>query len=150
MIYDKIENASAYYGIAPSFEKAIKFMLSKDLNTLPTGEYPTGDAAFRFEIKEYTSTADSVSTIWSHHGYGEIWILLEGEEVTKIAREADCEAVEPYSEEKDLVVLKGVAHTVFPIAKDHFVVVMPGEGHGHAPISAASVHFKKAIARFRV
>lgn len=148
MIYDKLENASAYYGIAPSFEKAIRFMLAQDLTGLPPGTYPTGDDSFTFEIKEYTSTPESVSTIWSHHLYGEIWILLEGEEVTKLARESDCAVVQPYDAEKDLAVLMGVSHTVFPIAKDHFVVVMPGEGHGHAPISAASTSFKKAIARF--
>lgn len=150
MIYDKLENASAYYGIAPSFEKGIQFMLAQDLGRLPTGSFPTGDDSFTFEIKEYTSTPESVSTIWSHHGYGEIWILLEGEEVTKIAREADCSVVQPYDAERDLAVLMGVAHTVFPIAKDHFVVVMPGEGHGHAPIDPTKTSFKKAIVRFHV
>lgn len=148
MIYDKWENAAAYYGIAPSFERGIKFMLAQPLQSMEEGVYPTGDPTFTFEIKRYTSTPESVSNIWSHHRYGEIWILLEGEEVTKISREQDCEIIEPYDEKKDLAVCRGVAHTVFPIAKDHFVAVMPGEGHGHAPISAQAVSFRKAIVRF--
>ena len=130
MIYDKLENASAYpFGAA--FAKAVAFI--RDLPAdAALGRHEIDGTAMYANVMEYETSADRPVRYEVHRKYADLQAVITGSE-TVYARMAEGLAVEtPYDPEKDCEFLAAdgkaseVGLQLFP---GYFTLLFPQDAH---------------------
>lgn len=150
MIYDKIFNAKEYINLYPNLKEALDWIGQEGIEKLPVSDVTTDDGRFRFQIKEYVVSEEEAAALVAHREYGEIWRLISGFENAKIAPLCDCKLTGDYNPDTDTVTCMCTSQVIFPIAKDYFLIALPGDAHGHQPISSTDPLIRKAIVKFRL
>lgn len=101
MIYDTIANAALYQGMSPHLDRAIDFMLTKDLNALPMGRTEIdGSNVFCNKMEAQTLPAEE-KLFEMHRVYMDIQIDLKGSEEVRTG-EIRGFACPDFSEEQDV------------------------------------------------
>jgi YhcH/YjgK/YiaL family protein len=149
MIYTKRKNLDRYLGISPEMDIAIRYLQSADLRTLVKGRNEIdGDNVFvnRFDYQ----TMPQEQAIWEGHiQYGDIHVLLSGQEQIGVTN------VEMLQEtvrkpEEDFVGYDGPVMSWFPMTSEDILIVYPEDAHMVKVINGESTLVEKACYKFKV
>ena len=143
MIYTKRKNLHRYLGISEAMDTAIRHILSADLTQLTKGRNVVdGDQVFinRFDYQ----TMSPEQAIWEGHlQYGDIHVLLSGQEMIGVTNiEALKETVR--KAEEDFVGFEGDVQSWFPMTTEDILIVFPEDIHMVKVMDGDSVPVEKA------
>ena len=149
MIYTKKKNLHRYLGQSESLDTAIRHVLSADLTQLTKGRNEIdGDQAFinRFNYQ----TMPEEQAIWEGHiQYGDIHVLLSGQEMIGVTNmEMLTETVR--KPEEDFVGFEGQVQSWMPMTTEDILIVFPEDIHMVKVIHGESTLVEKACYKFKV
>ena len=149
MIYAKRKDLERYLGMSSSLDTAIRYLQNADLAQLQKGRNEIdGDQAFvnRFDYQ----TMPQEQAIWEGHiQYGDIHVLLSGQELIGVTN------VEMLQEtvrkpEEDFVGYEGPVMSWFPMTTEDILIVWPEDIHKVKVIHEESTLVEKACFKFKV
>ena len=149
MIYTKRKNLERYLGLSKSMDTAIRYILSADLTELHKGRNEIdGDQAF-VNCFDY-QTMSPEQAIWEGHlQYGDIHVLLSGQEMIGVTNiEALKETVR--KPEEDFLGFEGPVETWLPMTTEDILIVFPEDIHKVKVIHGESTLVQKACFKFKV
>lgn len=133
MILDSLENIGKCISLNPNFAKAVEFVESNDLLSLPVGRNEIcGDLVFANVIEAKPRGKDD-APIEIHRKYIDVQIPLSGNEVmgyTPIEELPYAEFIE--SDDAALYPVGMPARDYFNVRKGQFVMFFPQDGHAPA------------------
>ncbi len=149
MIIDNIENAELYKGIGAGIHAALEYLAKKDFSALAPGRYDIeGDHVFAL-VQKY-ETRPRNKGIWeAHRKFIDVQYIAAGIELMGYAPTGKLALIEPYTAEKDVVLMTGEGD--FLTARPGmFFIFFPGDAHmpGIArdkPAAACKVVIKVAV-----
>ncbi len=149
MIFDTMENASLYYGVAPRLQQAFELLAQTDLNALPAGKTELDGSDIFVNISETNLKRVEDAKLEIHNTYVDIQILLVGEQegFGWTPRAALTQPVDVYNEQKDIQFFNDAHQTIVYLRKGQFTILMPEDGH--APMIGSGA-IKKAIVKVRL
>lgn len=146
MIYDLITNIVNYKGISEHLDKAIEFIASNDLNSLPLGRTDIdGDNVF-INIMEATTKGAQELNFEYHKNYMDIQIDLVGTEMIQVATEG-IEEVEAYKE--DIGFFKANTGSSCILGPGRFIVCMIEELHKPGIQVGFNTAIKKCVVKVK-
>ena len=129
MIYDKICNIDNYLGLNKNIDSALLFIKNNDLKSLPKGKTVIdGDNVFVNHFSYDTVKEDANTLFENHMKYIDLHFILSGEEIIAVSFAENLKEVEKISSE-DSVIYRGESDMRFPMTKETFLMVYPGEAH---------------------
>ena len=148
MIYDTIENARLYKGMNPHLDKAIDFLMTRDLNALPMGRTEIdGSNVFCNKMEAQAKPGDQ-KLFEMHRVYMDIQIDLVGSEriETGEIRGFSCQ---DFSGEKDVGF--GDCETVAScvLTSGSFTICMAGEPHKPGILVGDDPNLVKCVLKVR-
>ena len=129
-LIDKLENLEAYKALGPNFVKAIDFLKSHDLATLPAGRNEIAGDDVWANVDETDLVPLAAKKPEVHHRYFDIQIPLTGSETFGLAR-FDPSAEGSFDEAKDIGFYDQAVEPV-TLVPGEFAVFYPGTC-AHAP-----------------
>ncbi|MFR9650540.1 MAG: YhcH/YjgK/YiaL family protein [Rikenellaceae bacterium] len=146
MILDRFENASLYYGLTPSMERAFEIIAQTDWASLPAGVTELEGKEIFVNIMEVDLKQPQDAKLEIHNRYADIQILLDGDEegFGWSARSDIKEAIGEFDEQKDVQFFNDKHQTIYYIRKGQFTILMPEDAH--APMIGKSA-VRKAIVK---
>ena len=149
MIYTKRKNLERYLGQSESLDTAIRHLLSTDLRTLTKGRNEIdGSEAFvnRFDYQ----TMPQEQAIWEGHiQYGDIHVLLSGQEKIGVTN-VDMLKETVRKPEEDFVGFEGEVETWLPMTTEDILIVYPEDIHMVKVVNGESTLVEKACYKFKV
>ena len=149
MIYAKKKDLNRYMGLSREMDTAIRYLQTADLRSLQKGRNEIdGDNVFvnRFDYQ----TMPQEQAIWEGHiQYGDIHVLLSGQEQIGVTN------VEMLQEtvrkpEEDFVGYEGSVTTWLPMTTEDVLIVFPEDVHMVKVIDGESTLVEKACFKFKV
>ena len=149
MIYTKRKNLERYLGQSESLDTAIRYLLSADLRQLVKGRNEIdGNEAFVNRFDYQTMTAEQA--IWEGHiQYGDIHVLLSGQEQIGVTN-VDMLTETVRKPEEDFVGFEGEVKSWFPMTTEDILIVYPEDIHKVKVIQGESCLVEKACFKFKV
>ena len=149
MIYTKRKNLERYLGQSEGLDTAIRYLLSADLRQLVKGRNEIdGDKAFVNRFDYQTMTAEQA--IWEGHiQYGDIHVLLSGQEQIGVTN-VDMLTETVRKPEEDFVGFEGDVQSWFPMTTEDILIVYPEDIHKVKVIQGESCLVEKACFKFKV
>jgi YhcH/YjgK/YiaL family protein len=149
MIHDLLENAAAYYPIAPRIAAALKFLQNTDLSALPLGRSVIdGDKCFAIMQEYMTKTPDK--GFWeAHQKYIDVQYIISGIEAMGWAPIQQMTVLEEYNPEKEYAVLQGPGQWV-NLSPGAFVIFHPHDAHMGAIAIAHPAQVRKIVIKVAV
>ena len=149
MIYTKFKNLHRYLGISEAMDTAIRHIQSADLTQLNKGRNVVdGDQVFinRFDYQ----TMPQEQAIWEGHiQYGDIHVLLSGQEKIGVTN-VDMLKETVRKPEEDFVGFEGEVETWLPMTTEDILIVYPEDIHMVKVINGESTLVEKACYKFKV
>lgn len=149
MIHTNMDRILRYLGLSDSLDTAIRYLMSADLEQLHLGRNEVdGDNVFinRFDYQ----TMPEEKAIWEgHEHYGDIHVLLCGNEKIGVSDVADL-TVTVRKPEEDFVGYEGPVRTWVPMAPGDLLIVYPEDVHKVKVIDGESTLVRKACFKFKV
>ena len=149
MIYAKFKNLHRYLGISEAMDTAIRHIQSADLSQLTKGRNVVdGDQVFinRFDYQ----TMPQEQAIWEGHiQYGDIHVLLSGQEKIGVTN-VDMLKETVRKPEEDFVGFEGEVETWLPMTTEDILIVYPEDIHMVKVINGESTLVEKACYKFKV
>lgn len=103
MVFDKLENCSAYYGMHKNMEKGFDFIKEAIKKNLPVGKYEIDGKEIFGSVQEYeTCPVYEEKKFEGHEKYIDIQFIISGKEYMQISHISDMESKTPYNDEKDV------------------------------------------------
>ena len=149
MIYTKLKNIERYLGLSDSLDTAIRYLLTADLTKLTKGRNEIdGDQAFINRFDYNTMTPEEA--IWEGHlQYGDIHVLLSGQEKIGVTNvEMLTETVRKV--EEDFCGFEGEVQSWFPMTTEDILIVWAEDIHKVKVIHGESTLVEKACFKFKV
>lgn len=148
MILDSLENIRNYASLSPNLLKAIEFIESNDMASLPTGRNEIcGDLVYA-NVVEAKPRGKEEAPIEIHRRYIDVQIPLSGDEVmgyTPIGELPFAEFVE--ADDAALYPAGMAARDYFNVKQGEFVMFFPQDGHAPA---ITAVPLKKVIIKVAI
>ena len=143
MIYTKRKNLERYLGLSESLDTAIRYLLSADLTKLTKGRNEIdGDQAFVNRFDYQTMTPEEA--IWEGHiQYGDIHVLLSGQEKIGVTN-VDMLTETVRKPEEDFVGFEGEVMSWFPMTTEDILIVFPEDIHMVKVMDGESTLVEKA------
>ena len=125
--------------------KAIDYINSHDLKTLPTGKTVIDDDIY-INVMEVETKAENIYE--AHRDYIDIHCMIDGEEAIAIAPVEEMEVTEDYNKENDCVIgkAKGERHIV---RTGQYCITMPSEAHSPCLSVSSPKKIRKAVFKVR-
>jgi YhcH/YjgK/YiaL family protein len=127
MIIDALHNNRLYLTLHEEFKKAFRFLLRKDILTVPCGKYPIGRKGTHAIVQEYKTKKRSDGVIECHRKYIDIQFIAKGGESIGVCDKAVCKEAQ-YEPERDFQRLEGETDFI-TLTAGHFAIFMPHDGH---------------------
>lgn len=148
MILDSLKNLKNYEGLHPRFAKAIEFLLTSDLESLPLGRNEIcGDEIFANVMEAKPRTKEEVP-LEVHRKYIDIQVPISADEVmgyTPLEELPECE----YSEANDVALYPVglLAANYVNVKRSMFTIFYPQDGHAPAvtPVPVKKIIVKVAV-----
>ena len=149
MIYTKLKNIERYLGLSDSLDTAIRYLLTADLTKLTKGRNEIdGDQAFINRFDYNTMTPEEA--IWEGHlQYGDIHVLLSGQEKIGVTN-VDMLTETVRKVEEDFCGFEGEVQSWFPMTTEDILIVWPEDIHKVKVIHGESTLVEKACFKFKV
>lgn len=144
MVYDSIKNIGNYRGQSLWLDKAIDFLETADLNSLPIGRTEiSGDKVF-FNVMEAEAKEEDEVNFEIHKKYMDIQIDIEGTENIAVGLDIE-EVIEAYREEIDFGVVDCSEYVICKMGKGRFIICMPEEAHKPGIATEENRYLKKCV-----
>ncbi|MDR0655033.1 MAG: YhcH/YjgK/YiaL family protein [Treponema sp.] len=128
MIFDKLSNASIYYGISDRIKRALQWLHSTDLNALPAGRLEIdGDKIYANISTAETKSLDQ-SHLETHEKYIDIQYVHKGEEYIGILPSEFLGADIKRDSEHDVCFFEGKPDLI-TVREGYFMLVFPHDAH---------------------
>ena len=130
MIYDKIENAPAYFSLGPRFEKALKYLQNYKGEVSTEKISIDGDEVFA-SIQKDVDTCPLNPAQWEcHQKFADIQFIYQGEERFGICEKNKLSELIKYDIARDISFLKGIGtENYLSLYSGDFVIVFPQDAH---------------------
>lgn len=130
MIFDSLNNRSAYESLHPRFADAFDFLERAAREDLPTGRYEIdGDALFA-SVQEYTTKLPHEARFEGHRRYIDIQYIQMGTERMELSSPAHTEIETAYDEKIDMTFFcDHTAPTVSLVHAGEFGIFFPWDVH---------------------
>jgi len=149
MIYDIIKNIGKYRGQSMWLDKAINFLETTDLKSLPIGRTEIeGDKVFLNVMEAEAKEADEIK-FEMHKKYMDIQIDIEGTENIEIGLKIE-DVIETYREDRDLEIVDCSESVVCSMGKGRFIICMPEEPHKPGIAAVENLYLKKCVFKIAV
>ena len=148
MILDTLDNLHKYASLNPLFPKAIEFLTTNDLSSLPLGRNEImGDEIFAIVMEAQPRTKEEIP-VEVHRKYIDIQVPISGDEVMGFIPLAELPEGD-YSEQNDVTLypLTVKARDFVYVKPSMFTMFFPQDGHAPA---VTSVPLKKIIVKIAV
>lgn len=148
MIIDSITGLERYANQHPGFEKAFKFLRSKNVGSLITGRHEIdGDNVFALVSEENGKPLDQAK-LEVHDSYIDIQVLISGSETMGWKDRARCDVGNSkYDDAKDIAFYDDVPDVFFVLEPTNLAIFFPHDAH--APMIGDGV-IKKVVVKVRV
>lgn len=141
MVFDKLENASIYYGLGPRFRQALEWLQGVNPDELEAGAKIDLSGNVFATCFDLDTLPAQDSKLEAHRNYADIQCLLEGTERMGYALEGTMKAVSEYT--PDIQFFQGNWDTL-TLRPGNFYIVWPQDLH--APrVAAESVSRVKRL-----
>lgn len=149
MILARNQDAAQYLGIGPNLDAALRRLLSDGLKGLEPGHYEMDGDRVWLNCFDYETIPEEEAFFEAHRRYGDIHIMLSGEEKVFISHPSDLEEfrAEP---ENDFYAYRGPAETTLVLKPGNFLVVFPGDAHQIKMRVRGAEPVRKAVFKFRL
>jgi YhcH/YjgK/YiaL family protein len=128
MIYDKLQNASYYYGVSPRVEKALRFLQETDLAALAEGKHPIDGEDVVVNVWRNATKPYREAKLETHDKFLDLHYLTEGKEDLFVGFVQDATKVLEEQPDKDCRFYEGFSRPL-PIGADRFLLLFPGDTH---------------------
>ena len=146
MILDSLENASIYFSLNPSFQKAFEFIQETDLHKMEMGKHEITPDLFVISEK-VNAKAESEALLEAHKEFIDIQLCISGVDNMGWRSLETCGPLKEGFEDRDLYFFEGTPHTYNAVSEGQFAIFFPGDAH--APnIGEGELH--KIIFKVRV
>lgn len=131
MITSSLSQLFWYKTISPHFAKAIDFVLSTDLSSLPVGRHDIDGGNVFCIINEYTTRRLEECDPECHRDYADIQIMIAGTEKFGYAPLTDQQPSIAYDEEKDVALfsLPEEELSYIRLSPGQFIIFFPSDIH---------------------
>jgi len=149
MIYAKRADLERYFGQSPALDTALRYLQTADLTALVKGRNEVdGDQVFinRFDYQTMTEN----QAIWEGHiQYGDIHVLLSGQEKIGVSNVNSLTETLRKPEE-DFIGFEGDVEVWFPMTTEDILIVYPEDIHKVKVMNGESTLVEKACFKFKV
>lgn len=148
MIIDRLEHLSRYAGIHPSISEIVEYLNHTSLYELEAGRHQIQEDSIYVNIEQIKRKNKTEAQLEAHRKFMDIQIPLETIEIMGYTPVDLCAGISiPYSEEKDILFLRGQAQSYFTVEPGMFAIFMPQDAHapGITPIQSKKAIFKVKI-----
>lgn len=149
MIYDVIKNVGKYRGQSIWLDKAISFLETTDLKSLPIGRTEIdGDKVF-VNVMEAKARKEEELQFEIHKKYMDIQIDIEGSENIKIGFDVN-NVFQAYKEEIDFGAVDCTESITCSLGKERFIICMSDEPHKPGIATGDDTYLKKCVVKVAV
>ena len=128
MIIDSLDNAALYQGLGSDIAKALDYLAANDFSTMAPGRYDIdGDTVYAM-VQRYDTKLREKGVWEAHRRYIDVQYVASGIETMGYANIAGLTETQPYSEEKDYLLLAGKGDFVTASAGT-FIIFFPHDAH---------------------
>ena len=149
MIYTNLDNLHRYQDLCPALDTAIRHLEGLDLSTLTPGRNEVdGDAVFINRL-DYTTIPESEAAWEGHARYGDIHIMISGEERIGVSQAGELKQT-VYKENEDFLGFEGPVSTWFSMGKGDVLIVFPEDIHMVKVQKDCPIPVSRAVVKFKV
>ena len=148
MILDLLTNAPMYTRLHPLFEAAFNYLHSFDQNT-PDGKYEIMGTDLIAIVERYATKTSPEKEWEAHEVYGDIQVVMQGQEKCGHAERSNLSVSKPYNRDKDVEKYSApsVDSSALILKPGMFAIFYPHDAHQpsvkiHAPESVLKVVLK--------
>ena len=150
MIYDKICNIDNYLGLNKNIDSALLFIKNNDIKSLPKGKTVIDSDNVFVNHFAYDTVKEDENTLFENHmKYIDLHFILSGEEIIAVSFAENLKEVEKISSE-DSVIYRGESDMRFPMTKETFLMVYPGEAHLPKLVYKAGSNVDKLVFKIKI
>lgn len=146
MIYTDLKNLERYVGIGKNLDTAIRYLKEHSLEDLSLGRNEVdGDNVFinRFA---YETMEEEKAEFEAHELYGDIHLVLSGEEYIGIS-DLECMEITSIDKETDSVFCKGKTQNRLYMEPGKVLIAFPEDAHKVKIKTGSSCHVEKMVAK---
>ena len=149
MVFDRLEHASLYEGIAKHIHLAFGFLRRADLATLATGKYPlAGEDAYAL-VQTYTTKPADQAKWETHRRYLDVQFVQSGVERMGYGHVSDFEPAVPYNEQGDYQHFTGDGSDIV-MKPGTFAIFSPQDCHRPTVAVDQPTQVRKIVIKVRV
>ena len=149
MIYDVIKNIGKYRGQSIWLDKAISFLETTDLKSLPIGRTAIEKDKVFVNVMEAEAREEDELKFEIHKKYMDIQIDIEGSENIKIGFDIK-NTIDDYKEEIDFGTVDCTESITCRLGKERFIICMPDEPHKPGIATSDNTYLKKCVVKVAV
>lgn len=149
MIYDDIKNIGKYRGQSIWLDKAISFLETTDLKSLPIGRTEIEKDKVFVNIMESNAREEDDLRFEIHKKYMDIQIDIEGSENIKIGFDIK-NIIDNYKEEIDFGTVDCTDSIACSLGKERFIICMADEPHKPGIATGDNTYLKKCVVKVAV
>lgn len=151
MILDLLSHSSAYESLHPLFPQAFAYLRDFDPAT-PDGKYELQGADLIANVQRYVTAPEAEKKWEAHERYGDIQVLIRGEERCGHADRRLLRTSQPYLTEKDVEKFEapGFPATSLVLRPGLFTVFHPQDAHQPGVRLGEACEVLKVVIKFRL
>lgn len=149
MILAKNQDAGQYLGLGEHLDAALRRLLEDGLRDLQPGHYDIDGDRLWLNCFDYETIPEEEAFYESHERYGDIHIMLRGEEKVFVSHPASLEEFQRIPED-DFIAYRGPAETAMVLRPGQFLVVFPGDAHQIKMQVNGAELVRKAVFKFKL
>jgi YhcH/YjgK/YiaL family protein len=149
MIVDTLSNSNIYKQLHKNFATAFDFLQNTDISQLPLGKTIVDGDNVIISINEYTTKSINEAKWEAHKTYGDIQILISGEEFIGYAPIETMTLAEEYNAEKDVLFLEGQGEYL-SMKSGKFAIFMPHDAHQPCVLKDSPLPVRKMVVKVKI
>lgn len=149
MIIDSIQNVGVYQGVSSDIRKALEYLAKTDFSVMEPGRYVIDGDRIYAMVQEYETRPRELGKWEAHRRYIDVQYVVDGIETMGYAPLGTLTVTQPYTDEKDCMLLAGEGSFLTVPAKT-FAIFYPQDAHMPCLACAAPVKVRKVVVKVAV
>lgn len=151
MIFDQLVNAETYQSLHPLFPEAFSYLRSFDLNT-PDGKYELRGNDLVAMVERYVTKPITDKEWEAHNLYGDIQVIMQGQEQCGHAERTRLAISKPYQSGKDVekFMPPNFSASVLVLKPEMFAIFYPQDAHQPSIRIQEPESVLKVVLKFRL
>lgn len=152
MIFDKMDNVSAYFEEVPALEEVAAFVKKFNDEKLGDGRYEIDGERIFANVQSYRTKPQTEDMMFeAHKKYIDVQYIISGIETIRWAKLDNVALVEErYSKGDDIAFYEGDVGCDFVLTKNTFLLLYPADAHLPGLSSEKDVNVRKIVFKIRV